>query len=141
MSFIFSVTNAKVQSESEEIWKYQVYSIIVDFETRLRLPAPLNFISYIIMLLEFIFKKVKHLIGKCCKSSCCRRKDALVICDLDKPCTPVKKFMKCGHVFNSVLISFKFAKNALLFYRMFMLMLAFNDIYTLYRMLSLYIIL
>lgn len=74
---LFSVTNAKVQSESEEIWKYQVYSIIVDFETRLRLPAPLNFISYIIMLLEFIFKKVKHLIGKCCKSSCCRRKDAL----------------------------------------------------------------
>lgn len=85
VSFIFSVTNAKVQSESEEIWKYQVYSIIVDFETRLRLPAPLNFISYIIMSLEFIFKKVKHFFGWCCKSSCCRRKDALVISDLYKP--------------------------------------------------------
>ncbi|XP_048781107.2 transient receptor potential cation channel subfamily M member-like 2 isoform X2 [Ostrea edulis] len=70
---LFSVTNAKVQSESEEIWKYQVYSIIVDFETRLRLPAPFNFISYIIMLIEFIFKKLKLCMKKCCKSSCCMK--------------------------------------------------------------------
>nr|XP_022342149.1 transient receptor potential cation channel subfamily M member 1-like isoform X1 [Crassostrea virginica] len=71
-----SVTNAKVQAESEEIWKYQVYSIIVDFETRLRLPAPLNFISYIIMLLEFMFKKLSHCLKRCCRSSCCQKKDA-----------------------------------------------------------------
>ncbi|XP_061181423.1 transient receptor potential cation channel subfamily M member 1-like [Saccostrea echinata] len=72
---LFSATNAKIKQESEEIWKYQVYSIIVDFETRLRLPAPFNFISYIIMLFEFIFKKLRQCMKKCCQSSCCRKKD------------------------------------------------------------------
>ncbi|XP_062586024.1 transient receptor potential cation channel subfamily M member-like 2, partial [Saccostrea cucullata] len=77
---MFSVTNAKVQQESEEIWKYQVYSIIVDFETRLRLPAPFNFISYIIMMFEFIFDKLKLCLKKCCHSSCCRKKKDQVEC-------------------------------------------------------------
>ncbi|XP_055996761.1 transient receptor potential cation channel subfamily M member-like 2 [Ostrea edulis] len=68
---LFSATNSKIQAESEKIWKFQLHSLIVDFETRLRLPAPFNFISYLIMLFEQMCKMMKRFYRWICRSSCC----------------------------------------------------------------------
>ncbi|GFR24844.1 protein ced-11, partial [Trichonephila clavata] len=51
---LFSATASKLSAESDAIWKFQRYHLVVDFSNRLRLPAPLNVISYIIILLQFI---------------------------------------------------------------------------------------
>ncbi|GIY57160.1 transient receptor potential cation channel subfamily M member 2 [Caerostris extrusa] len=50
---LFSATASKLSAESDAIWKFQRYHLVVDFSNRLRLPAPLNVISYIIILLQF----------------------------------------------------------------------------------------
>ncbi|XP_061181386.1 transient receptor potential cation channel subfamily M member-like 2 [Saccostrea echinata] len=68
---LFSATTSKIQAASEQLWKFQLHSLIVDFETRLRLPAPLNFLSYLIMVLEQIFKIVTWIYKWICRSSCC----------------------------------------------------------------------
>nr|XP_022305861.1 transient receptor potential cation channel subfamily M member 1-like [Crassostrea virginica] len=68
---LFSATTNKIQAESEKIWKFQLHSLIVDFETRLRLPAPFNFFSYIIMVLEQFFHMGKSVYKWIWRSSCC----------------------------------------------------------------------
>ncbi|ESO90589.1 hypothetical protein LOTGIDRAFT_175815 [Lottia gigantea] len=72
---MFSATNAQVSKEALEIWKYQRYGLIVDFEERLRLPAPFTCISYLLMFLQLIFiqlRRLKNSISVCC-AKCCRR--------------------------------------------------------------------
>ena len=36
---------------------FQRYEIVIDYDQRLRLPPPLNIISYIIMMLEWMFRR------------------------------------------------------------------------------------
>ncbi|XP_062585972.1 transient receptor potential cation channel subfamily M member 3-like [Saccostrea cucullata] len=74
---LFSATTTKIQAASEQLWKFQLHSLIVDFETRLRLPAPLNFLSYLIMVLEQIYKIVLWIYKWICRSSCCVKHTAL----------------------------------------------------------------
>lgn len=73
----YSTTTTKIQAESEKIWKFQLHDLIVDFETRLRLPAPLNFISYFFMLFELIYKAGKKMYKWICRSGCCVKHEDL----------------------------------------------------------------
>ncbi|XP_076098368.1 transient receptor potential cation channel subfamily M member-like 2 isoform X1 [Mytilus galloprovincialis] len=77
---LFSSTNSKVQSESESIYKYQKYSLIIDFEEKLILPPPLNIISYIIMVFQCIFSSCRYCWRRCCRrlSDCCKKKKETV---------------------------------------------------------------
>ena len=43
----FSVTGARVQSQSEQIWMYNRYEIVMEYAKRPRLPPPFVVISYI----------------------------------------------------------------------------------------------
>lgn len=48
MSFAcFSLTGARVQSQSEQIWMYNRYEIVMEYAKRPRLPPPFVVISYI----------------------------------------------------------------------------------------------
>ncbi|XP_054723861.1 protein ced-11-like [Uloborus diversus] len=51
---LFSATASKLSAESDAIWKFQRYHLVVDFSNRLRLPAPLNIVSYIIIGIQFL---------------------------------------------------------------------------------------
>ncbi|XP_014670278.1 PREDICTED: transient receptor potential cation channel subfamily M member 3-like [Priapulus caudatus] len=55
---LFSSTNQKIQPIADEIWLYQRYSLVIDFSNRLRLPPPFTVISYVLMTLEFIYRKL-----------------------------------------------------------------------------------
>ncbi|XP_033743894.1 transient receptor potential cation channel subfamily M member 1-like [Pecten maximus] len=71
---LFSATTAKVRGESEEIWKFQKYSLIVDFEERLRLPPPFSFISYLCMMSASLYRCFHTCCTHCCRRprGCCR---------------------------------------------------------------------
>ncbi|KAJ8305133.1 hypothetical protein KUTeg_017318 [Tegillarca granosa] len=73
---LFSATQAQVAKESSDIWKYQRYSVIVDFDERLRLPPPLTVISYFLLLCEWLFCQIRHCFRQCkkCCRRCCRKK-------------------------------------------------------------------
>ena len=43
----FSLTGARVQSQSEQIWMYNRYEIVMEYAKRPRLPPPFVVISYI----------------------------------------------------------------------------------------------
>ena len=45
--FRFSLTGARVQSQSEQIWMYNRYEIVMEYAKRPRLPPPFVVISYI----------------------------------------------------------------------------------------------
>ncbi|XP_037570265.1 LOW QUALITY PROTEIN: transient receptor potential channel-like [Dermacentor silvarum] len=53
---LFSHTAQKIESASDDIWKFQRYKLVVDFMNRLCLPPPLNVFSYIIALLQFLWR-------------------------------------------------------------------------------------
>nr|UPO70949.1 sTRP4 [Mesobuthus martensii] len=53
---LFSATASKLQTEVDAIWKFQRYQLIVDFAACLRLPAPLNVFSYVLIIFRWIIK-------------------------------------------------------------------------------------
>lgn len=55
---LFSHTAHKIEAASDDIWKFQRYKLVVDFMNRLCLPPPLNIFSYVIGLLQFIWRIV-----------------------------------------------------------------------------------
>lgn len=61
--FAISATQSKIAATAKETWKYQKYTIVLEFEQRLRLPPPFTVISYVGMFLSFIVK----LLMRCCK--------------------------------------------------------------------------
>lgn len=44
---IFAATASKLQIDSDNIWKFQRYLLVIDFANRLPLPAPLSIFHYI----------------------------------------------------------------------------------------------
>jgi len=44
---MFGLTGARVQSQSEQIWMYNRYEIVMEYAKRPRLPPPFVVISYI----------------------------------------------------------------------------------------------
>ena len=53
-SIDFSLTGARVQSQSEQIWMYNRYEIVMEYAKRPRLPPPFVVISYIGKYLSMI---------------------------------------------------------------------------------------
>ena len=72
-----SVTQAKVYQTSVEIWRYQRYGMIVDFEERLPLPPPFTIFCYLYQLLRIIGRSVYAVLGQVLvksSCSCCKNK-------------------------------------------------------------------
>ncbi|KAF8787695.1 Transient receptor potential cation channel like protein [Argiope bruennichi] len=65
---LFSATASKLSAESDAIWKFQRYHLVVDFSNRLRLPAPLNIISYLIILVQISKWLIYHIFCCTCKN-------------------------------------------------------------------------
>jgi len=61
----YSLTITKVDKEAAEIWKFQRYMLIMDFEERLCFPPPFTIINYFFILIAFIHRKLKG-----CRKSC-----------------------------------------------------------------------
>ncbi|CAF0831896.1 unnamed protein product [Rotaria sp. Silwood1] len=51
LTAMFGLTGARVQSQSEQIWMYNRYEIVMEYDKRPRLPPPFVVISYISMLI------------------------------------------------------------------------------------------
>ncbi|CAF3796253.1 unnamed protein product, partial [Rotaria sp. Silwood1] len=52
LTAMFGLTGARVQSQSEQIWMYNRYEIVMEYAKRPRLPPPFVVLSYIIMLIN-----------------------------------------------------------------------------------------
>ncbi|XP_023240584.1 protein ced-11-like, partial [Centruroides sculpturatus] len=53
---LFSATASKLQMETDAIWKFQRYQLVVDFANRSCLPPPLCVISYIYIIFKWVLK-------------------------------------------------------------------------------------
>ncbi|XP_076076624.1 transient receptor potential cation channel subfamily M member-like 2 isoform X3 [Mytilus galloprovincialis] len=62
---MFALTITKVDLEAAEIWKFQRYMIIMDFEDRLCFPPPFTIINYLFIFLTFIHRLLKGCMKKC----------------------------------------------------------------------------
>ncbi|XP_076461799.1 transient receptor potential cation channel subfamily M member 8-like [Babylonia areolata] len=58
---IFSNVFNMVEENSIEIWKYQMYFLVMEFQCKAHLPPPLSVFQHVYFLFRFIFKKT------CCK--------------------------------------------------------------------------
>jgi hypothetical protein len=80
MLLFFSTTTAKVYNVSIEIWRYQRYGMIVDFEERMPLPPPLTILCYLFYILKWlgnlIYKAISLL---CARARCCGTADHKVL--------------------------------------------------------------
>ncbi|XP_076316396.1 transient receptor potential cation channel subfamily M member-like 2 isoform X3 [Tachypleus tridentatus] len=78
---LFSATASKIQNETEDIWKFQRYQLVVDFANRLRLPAPLNIISYVLIIFEWTWRLISC---RPCKNNRKRDEDGEAVLISDK---------------------------------------------------------
>ena len=67
---LFAATASKLQTETDNIWKFQRYVLVVDFAHRLSLPAPLSIFLYIYYCFKFLYKL--------CTCYFCKTKDQIV---------------------------------------------------------------
>ncbi|KAK3100700.1 hypothetical protein FSP39_023943 [Pinctada imbricata] len=74
---MFSLTIAKVSSEANEIWRFQRYALVMEFESRLIFPPPFTILYYVYMLIRLIINKLKGCRSACCGKCCCRKKSKL----------------------------------------------------------------
>ncbi|GIX69306.1 protein ced-11 [Caerostris extrusa] len=67
---LFSATASKLESETDAIWKFQRYQLVVDFTNRLCLPPPLSIFSYLIIAVHWIYRCIMcRLMCRLCKRS------------------------------------------------------------------------
>ena len=68
---LFAATASRLAAETDAIWKYQRYILVVDFANRLPLPPPLSIFCYIYFILKWIYKCIscRYLIQACKKKS------------------------------------------------------------------------
>lgn len=55
---LFSDTAASTSSDADAIWRYQRYHLVLDFSARMRLPAPLSIISFLISIFKIVFNGI-----------------------------------------------------------------------------------
>lgn len=53
---LFASTASKLQTETDNIWKYQRYILVIDFANRPALHAPLSVFWYLYLLLTFLYR-------------------------------------------------------------------------------------
>ncbi|KAK7467859.1 hypothetical protein BaRGS_00036896 [Batillaria attramentaria] len=84
---MFATTCRQVQDVSLEIWKYQRYGMITDFEDRLLLPPPFTVLCYLYYGVGFAVKKIyQSVLAPCCQGD---RMDA-------KPAISIVKFRRAN---------------------------------------------
>jgi len=59
---MFGLTGARVQSQSEQIWMYNRYEIVMEYAKRPRLPPPFVVISYISSFFFFFLKRISRVL-------------------------------------------------------------------------------
>ena len=66
---LFASTASRLQTETDNIWKFQRYILVVDFAHRLPLPAPLNVLCYVFFIFRWLYRSL----------TCyyCRRRDQI----------------------------------------------------------------
>ncbi|CAF1504882.1 unnamed protein product [Adineta ricciae] len=69
LTALFSVTGARIQRQSEQIWCYNQYAILVEYQNRLRLPPPFVIFSYIIESMMIICRQCKRCFEKRCTTN------------------------------------------------------------------------
>lgn len=67
---LFAATASKLQTETDNIWKFQRYTLVVDFANRMPLPAPLSVFCYIYFIIKWFFR--------CLTCYYCRHRDQVV---------------------------------------------------------------
>ena len=50
-----------VEENSIEIWKYQMYFLVMEFQCRVRLSPPFSLFEHLYILIQFLMKRI------CCK--------------------------------------------------------------------------
>lgn len=55
---LFSATASKLETETDAIWKYQRYILVVDFANRLPLPSPLSIFCFAYYILKWFFGSI-----------------------------------------------------------------------------------
>ena len=71
LTAMFSATGQRVSEQSEQLWYYQRYEIILDYENRLIFPPPFTVVIYVYMLLKAFFVTIYGLVCEC--KVCCFR--------------------------------------------------------------------
>lgn len=74
---MFASSGAKINAKSEQLWHYQRYEIVMDYEHRLIFPPPFTIIVYIFMLIKWLVIKLNRAFRKCticCKLFCLKHK-------------------------------------------------------------------
>ncbi|KAL7670660.1 hypothetical protein ACOME3_005590 [Neoechinorhynchus agilis] len=61
LTAMFGITGRNVGAISEQIWMYDRYEIIMDYERKPRLPPPLSLISYVLSAFAYIYKQIRGL--------------------------------------------------------------------------------
>lgn len=65
LTALFSATGTLVNEKSEQLWMFQRYEIVLDYEKRLVFPPPLSVIVYIYMMLKWIFNRICLIFFRC----------------------------------------------------------------------------
>lgn len=55
---LFASTASRLQTETDNIWKFQRYILVVDFAHRLPLPAPLNIMCYVYFVFRWFYRSI-----------------------------------------------------------------------------------
>ena len=74
---MFASSGAKINAQSEQLWHYQRYEIVMDYEHRLIFPPPFTIIVYIYMLVRWVIRKIINTFKRCticCKIFCLKHK-------------------------------------------------------------------
>ncbi|XP_074604012.1 transient receptor potential cation channel subfamily M member-like 2 [Brevipalpus obovatus] len=70
---LFANSGKEIEAQSDEIWKYQRYTLIDDLSYRLTVPCPFNLLVYPCMLIRYFYQMIK----RCCTQCCCCQKSAV----------------------------------------------------------------
>lgn len=55
LSALFAATALKISPEADDIWKYQRYNLVVDFDNRLPVCAPFSIFYYFYRIVKWIY--------------------------------------------------------------------------------------
>ena len=73
LTAMFSTTILKVEGQSEQLWMFQRYEIVVEYEKRIPFGPPFTLIYYLYMFMNKVWKILKRFSGRCklCLSCFC----------------------------------------------------------------------
>lgn len=71
LTAMFSATGSRVSEKSEQLWMFQRYEIVLDYEKRLMFPPPFTVILYAFMMIKTILVRTYKLITRCAVCSRC----------------------------------------------------------------------